>query len=134
TRVGRDAVVVPQAQRAPVHALGIAVFGEAEMEVGVEPAVVGLAQLGERSEFDHGFTSCRQNGAAPLGIKFPIGNGAVVGGRPWSFYVDPGRRMIARALRTAHRAVDAAFSQPMLKRRGEEKMIDAQPGIALPTP
>ena len=78
-RVGRDAVVVPHAQRAPMHALGVAIFGEAEMEVGVEPAVVGLAQLVERSEFDHGITSCRQNGAAASGIKFPIGNGSIGG-------------------------------------------------------
>src|SRR5882757_880419 len=51
-----------------------------------------------------------------------------------SFYVDPGGRVIARTRLTAHLTVDAAFSQPMLKCWGEEKMIDAQPGIALPTP
>jgi hypothetical protein len=58
----RDAVVVPHAQAAPVHALGIAVLGEAKMEVGVEPAVVRLAQLRERSTFDHGYLVGPQNG------------------------------------------------------------------------
>ena len=59
-----------------MHALGIAILGEAEMEVGVEPAVVRLAELLERSEFDHGITSCRQNGATTHRIKFLIGNGS----------------------------------------------------------
>ena len=49
----RDLVVVPDAQRAPIHALGIAVIGKGEMMAGVEPAVVAAAQAVESSAFDH---------------------------------------------------------------------------------
>jgi len=48
-----DLVVVPDAQRAPAHALRIAVVGKGEMVAGVEPAVVAAAQAVERPAFDH---------------------------------------------------------------------------------
>src|SRR5690348_6412828 len=51
---GSDLVVVPDAQRAPMHAILVAVIGEAEVEVGLEPTVVRLAELLEGSQFDHG--------------------------------------------------------------------------------
>ena len=62
-----DAVVVPDAQRAPVDALGVAVLGEAEMEVGVQPAVVGLAEFREGPELDHDVSPLRAKMAKGLG-------------------------------------------------------------------
>ena len=50
---GGDQVVVPHADRAPAHALGIVVVGEAEMEAGVEPAVVAVRQALEGTDVDH---------------------------------------------------------------------------------
>jgi hypothetical protein len=55
---GSDPVVVPHAQRTPVHAVVVAVIGEAEMEVGLEPAMVRLAEFVEGPEFDHWGYSC----------------------------------------------------------------------------
>ena len=50
----RDRVVVPHAQRAPAHTVGIVVAGEREMMFRLEPAVVGSAQAVEGSAFNHG--------------------------------------------------------------------------------
>ena len=49
----RDGVVVPNAEAAPVHAVGIVVAGEAEMMLGIEPAVVRTAELVVWADFDH---------------------------------------------------------------------------------
>ncbi|MOA48445.1 hypothetical protein D3C78_1711880 [compost metagenome] len=53
-----DLVIVPDAQLAPVHALGVVVAGEGEMVLGVEPAVVGATEFGEGAYFDHVRISC----------------------------------------------------------------------------
>ena len=49
----RDRIVVPDAQIAPAFALGIIVIREAEMMLGVEPAMVGTAQRREGTKVDH---------------------------------------------------------------------------------
>jgi hypothetical protein len=51
---GRDGVIVPHAQVAPMHAVGLVIIGEGEVVAGVEPAVVGMADPGEGAQFDHG--------------------------------------------------------------------------------
>ncbi len=43
TRLRRDGIVVPHADRAPAHASRVAIVGEAEMMAGIEPAVIGMA-------------------------------------------------------------------------------------------
>src|SRR5262249_30306256 len=48
-----DRVVIPYAERAPTHALGVVVVGKREMVLGVEPAMVGSAQAFKGSAFDH---------------------------------------------------------------------------------
>src|SRR3546814_18658387 len=53
-RLCRNAVVIPHAQRAPAHAVGIAIAREREMMAGVEPAVVGVAQAVEFANDVHG--------------------------------------------------------------------------------
>ncbi|MCY1361285.1 hypothetical protein D9M69_479460 [compost metagenome] len=53
TGAGSDHVVIPDPQVAPVHTLGIVVFGERKMMVGIQPAVVSTAERVERSEFKH---------------------------------------------------------------------------------
>ncbi|MNE82382.1 hypothetical protein D3C80_1791020 [compost metagenome] len=50
---GGDLVVIPDSQWAPAHALGVVVLGEREVVLGVQPAVVGAAELLEGSAFDH---------------------------------------------------------------------------------
>ena len=45
--VRRDLVVVPDPQRAPAHPLGVVIVGEGEMMLGLQPAVVGAAELVE---------------------------------------------------------------------------------------
>src|SRR5262249_20138159 len=52
--VRRDMVVVPHSQRAPAVARRIAIIGKGEMVLGVQPAMVGTAEAGEGSKFDHG--------------------------------------------------------------------------------
>jgi hypothetical protein len=52
-RVRRDLVVVPHAQGAVVHVRGIVVAGEREVMLGLEPAVVGAAELREGFAGDH---------------------------------------------------------------------------------
>ena len=52
--LGRDLVVVPNANRAPAHALGIVIIGEGKMMAGVQPAVVGVAEAVEFADFYHG--------------------------------------------------------------------------------
>jgi hypothetical protein len=66
-----------------MHALGIAVLGEAEMEVGVEPAVVRLAQFLERSEFDHGLPLAAKMASGVKGSSFRLvtAYGAIIVGR-----------------------------------------------------
>ncbi|MCY1454688.1 hypothetical protein D9M71_717700 [compost metagenome] len=51
---GSDQVVVPYPQVAPVHARRVVVFGERKMVMGIEPAVVGVAEAFERSQLQHG--------------------------------------------------------------------------------
>ena len=62
TGLRRDLVVVPDAQRAPVHALRVAVIGKREMVPRVEPAEVAAAQAVERPASDHDVVS---GGGAP---------------------------------------------------------------------
>ena len=49
-----DGIVVPHPDRAPAHPGGVVVTGEAEVMACVQPAVVGVAETGERSDIDHG--------------------------------------------------------------------------------
>src|SRR5918995_655079 len=48
--------------------------------------------------------------------------------------LDPGGGVVAGALAAALLAIDAAFLQPRAERRRQQKMIDAQAGVALPAP
>ncbi|MOA05482.1 hypothetical protein D3C78_1250830 [compost metagenome] len=48
-----DFVIVPDAQVAPAFAVGVVVLGEGEVVLGIQPAVVGAAELVEGSAFDH---------------------------------------------------------------------------------
>jgi hypothetical protein len=50
---GGDLVIIPDAQLAPLLALGVVVAGEAEVVLGVQPTVVGAAEGVERSNVDH---------------------------------------------------------------------------------
>ena len=52
-RVRRDAIVVPHAKRPEVHARVVAVLGEGEMVMRVEPTVVGTAKRFEGNEGEH---------------------------------------------------------------------------------
>ncbi|MGY4598747.1 hypothetical protein ACVWXL_006493 [Bradyrhizobium sp. GM22.5] len=51
--VRRDLVVVPDPQGAVTHVVGVVMACEGEMMLGIEPAVIGAAELCEGSEFDH---------------------------------------------------------------------------------
>ncbi len=51
--VGGDLVVVPDAKRAPAHALGIVVVGEGEVVLGLQPAVVGAAEARKGTFLNH---------------------------------------------------------------------------------
>jgi hypothetical protein len=51
-RVGRDLVVVPDAQRAPTHSRGIDIVCEGEMVLGLQPAVIFSPEFVEWSVFD----------------------------------------------------------------------------------
>ena len=46
-------IVVPDAQRTPVHAVGIMVFGKGKMVLGIQPAVVGGTEAVEAASFNH---------------------------------------------------------------------------------
>lgn len=52
TRARLNGIVVPDPQRAPMHAPGIVVFGKGEVMLGIEPAVVGSAEALEGATFD----------------------------------------------------------------------------------
>src|SRR5262245_7287465 len=52
-RVGRDLVVVPNAQGAPAHARRIMVIAERKVVLGLQPAMVRTGELIEGSTFDH---------------------------------------------------------------------------------
>ncbi len=56
---GVDAVVVDHAQAAEAHVPRVVVLAERERVAAVEPAPVGLAALGGRSDGDHGFLLCK---------------------------------------------------------------------------
>src|SRR3954453_24133356 len=51
--VGRDLVVIPDAQRAVAHIAGVVIAGKGKMVFCLQPAVVGAAERCKRSEFDH---------------------------------------------------------------------------------
>jgi hypothetical protein len=51
--LGRDQVIIPDAETTPAHALRIGVLREGEMVVGVKPAMVGAAEGFKRPDFDH---------------------------------------------------------------------------------
>ena len=61
----RDLVVVPDAQRAPPHALGVAVIGKREMMAGLQPAMVAAAEAVERPAFDHDMSPRRRSAWLP---------------------------------------------------------------------
>ena len=52
-RVGRDLIVVPDAERAPPHSRRIAIVGEGKVVLGLQPAVICSCELVEWSAFDH---------------------------------------------------------------------------------
>ena len=52
-RVRRDFIIVPDPQRPPVHARGVIVFGKGKMMAGIQPTVMGTAELGEGAYVDH---------------------------------------------------------------------------------
>lgn len=54
TAASRNQVVVPDSQVAPVHTGGVVVLGKREMVMGIEPAVVGVAEAFEGSQLQHG--------------------------------------------------------------------------------
>jgi hypothetical protein len=51
--VGRDLIVVPDAQRAPTRSRGVDIVCEGEMVLGLQPAVIFSSELVEWSVFDH---------------------------------------------------------------------------------
>jgi len=51
---GRDFIIIPHAQAAPIHAARITVLPEGEMIIGVQPTVIRLAQANEGAMFNHG--------------------------------------------------------------------------------
>src|SRR5205823_5710801 len=53
TALRGDRVVVPDADWAPAHALGVVIIGEGEMVAGVEPTVFGVAEAVEGADVDH---------------------------------------------------------------------------------
>ena len=52
-----DRVIVPDAQRSPVHASRVVIIGEREMVPGVQPAEIVAAEPSEWPKFDHLFLS-----------------------------------------------------------------------------
>jgi hypothetical protein len=59
TGVGRDLVVVPHPQAAVAQILRIVVAREREVMLGLQPAVIGAAELCKGFQFDHGmFLMC----------------------------------------------------------------------------
>src|SRR4029078_13316484 len=52
-RVGSDLVVVPHAQGSVPQAVWVVIAGEGEMMLRLEPAMVGAAEVAERSPVDH---------------------------------------------------------------------------------
>jgi hypothetical protein len=55
-RVGRDLVVVPDAQRAPARSRGIVVVGKGKVVLGLQPAAIFSRELVEWSTFDHRYS------------------------------------------------------------------------------
>src|SRR6185437_8943918 len=56
--VRRDLVVVPHPKRAVTHIVRVVMAAEREVVLGLEPAVVGGAELRKWPEFDHGMFLC----------------------------------------------------------------------------
>src|SRR5258707_9807839 len=52
--VGRDLVVIPDAQRAPAHSRGIVVVGKGKVLLGFQPAAIFGGELVEWPAFNHG--------------------------------------------------------------------------------
>ena len=50
---GGNLVIVPDAQPAQAHAIGVMVMAEAEMVAGIQPVVLEFAQAGEWTQLDH---------------------------------------------------------------------------------
>jgi len=48
-----DGVVVPDTDRAPAHPGAVVISGKTEVVAGIEPAVLGMAERGKRTNFDH---------------------------------------------------------------------------------
>jgi hypothetical protein len=57
-RVGRDLIVVPDAQRAPTDSRGVDIVCEGEMVLGLQPAVIFSFEFVEWSVFDR-FSAAR---------------------------------------------------------------------------
>lgn len=67
-RVRCDFIIVPDPQRAPVHPRRVIVVGKGKVMTGIQPAMMGTAELGEGAYFDHlrilfGNTGCWQQGS-----------------------------------------------------------------------
>src|SRR5258706_4275423 len=52
-RVGRDLVVVPDAQRAPAHSRGVVEVSKGKVVPGLQPSAIFSCELVEWSAFDH---------------------------------------------------------------------------------
>jgi hypothetical protein len=55
TRLGLDDVVIPDADRAPIHAGWVIIIRERKMVVGVKPSMICCAQTFKRADFNSGF-------------------------------------------------------------------------------
>ncbi|MNJ64193.1 hypothetical protein D3C77_601360 [compost metagenome] len=52
--MGRDGVIVPHPEQAPVHARRVVIIREGEVVLGIQPAVLCAAELLEGTYVDHG--------------------------------------------------------------------------------
>ena len=64
--LGRNGVIIPDPQWSDIHAVGVHVFGEAEMMFRIEPAMIGMAKGVEGANFNHAaaFSLVRSFGAS----------------------------------------------------------------------
>jgi hypothetical protein len=102
-----DRVVVPHADPAPAHPLGVVIAREREMVVGIEPAVIGVAEAIEGADIDHGADLGRRGGASSVSDvtgEDVSGDECVDAGswQSWQRHLRAGARV--RARRTVKRA------------------------------
>jgi len=58
--LGRNRIVVPHLQRAPLGPLRLVIAGEGKVVMRVKPAVVGGAKRSKGAKFDHGYSPARK--------------------------------------------------------------------------